>query len=239
MQMVSIKKATHNLGKWIFGSNLFTRKKTVITAFMALITLMSMTTKPEPTIFKVEVSKSTFKWTGKKVAGTHWGYVKFSDGNLQIKNGVLVGGIFNMDMTTIDCQDTQGEWGEKLVGHLKSDDFFNANGFPKATLVIKSATAKGNNQYDVVADLSIKGKTNEVKFLSTVLISGQTASATANFDVDRTRYGIKYGSGSFFDNLGDKAIENNFNIDVNLVAFADVPAPAKKKAAKRGKPASN
>jgi polyisoprenoid-binding protein YceI len=206
-------------------------KKVFVSAIISLISLMSMTTVPTPTTFKLDAAKSSFKWTGKKLAGSHWGYVKFSDGSLQIQNGALVGGVFNVDMNTIDCQDTQGEWGQKLVGHLKSDDFFNAEKFPKSTLIIKSVAAKGANQYDVVADLTIKGVTKEVKFKANVAIIGATATATADFKIDRTEYGIRYGSGSFFDNLGDKAIDNTFNVEVNIAATSEARS---KKSAKKG-----
>ena len=218
-------------------------KKVFVLAAFALIGLMSMT-KPGPTSFKLDAAKSTFKWTGKKVTGTHWGYIKFSDGTLAIENGALIGGSFNVDMTTMDCQDMPADkGGAKLLGHLKSDDFFSAEKFPKSTLVIKSVTAKGNNQYDVKADLTIKGISNEVAFPTTVAITGNSATATASFDVDRTKYDIKYRSGNFFENLGDKAIENNFTVDVNLVAVTDAPVaaaaakatPAVKKAKKRKK----
>jgi polyisoprenoid-binding protein YceI len=210
-------------------------KRIFVSAIITLVSLMSMTTVPTSTTFKVDAAKSSFKWTGKKLAGTHWGYVKFTDGSLQIQKGALVGGTFTVDMNTIDCQDTQGEWGQKLVGHLKSDDFFNAEKFPKSTLTIKSVAAKGANQYDVVADLTIKGVSKDVKFTTTVTITGATAIATANFNIDRTEYGIRYGSGSFFDNLGDKAIDNNFNVEVNIVATSNVAA---KKPTKKGTPSS-
>jgi polyisoprenoid-binding protein YceI len=209
-------------------------KNLILLSACALISLTSMN-KPTPAPFTVDAAKSTFKWTGKKVAGTHWGFVKFSDGVLQIEKGLLKGGSFNVDMTTIDCQDTQGEWGQKLVGHLKADDFFGTDKFPKSTLVIKTATSTGANQYDVVANLTIKGITQEIAFPATVAVEGLTATATANFSVNRTLYGIKYGSGNFFQNLGDKAIDDNFNVEVNLVAVTTAPAKAKKKAAKKHK----
>jgi polyisoprenoid-binding protein YceI len=216
-------------------------KKVLVLSVFALIGLMSMT-KPGPTTFKVDAAKSTFKWSGKKAIGApHWGYVKFTDGSLSVEKGVLQGGSFNVDMNTLDCQDLDAaSGGSKLIGHLKADDFFGTEKFPKATLVIKSATAKGSNMYDVKADLTIKGTTNEVSFPATVAIAGNTATAVASFTVDRTKFGIKYGSGSFFDNLGDKAIDNNFTVDVNLVAVTDAPAAApaaakKAKAVKKAK----
>jgi polyisoprenoid-binding protein YceI len=204
-------------------------KKMLFSAAVAVLSLFSLAlnAKPAPTPYKLDASKSTFKWTGKKVTGAHWGYVKFSDGTLNLEKGALVGGSFNVDMTSIDCQDIQGGGAQKLVGHLKSDDFFGVDKFNKATLTIKTATAKGNNQYDVVADLTIKGVTNEVTFPATVAANGSVVTANATFSVNRTKYGIRYGSGSFFDNLGDKAINDNFEVEVNLTANGEA-APAKK-----------
>jgi polyisoprenoid-binding protein YceI len=192
-------------------------KKVFIFAAFAVLALSSATIL-KPTAFKVDVAKSTFKWSGKKVTGAHWGYVKFSDGTVSVEKGKVIGGTFNVDMTSIDVQDTKGEWGAKLAGHLKADDFFGSEKFPKATLVLKSITAKTGNNYDVKAALTIKGITNEVNFPATIDVTKTDVKAVANFKVDRTKYGIKYGSGSFFDNLGDKAIDNEFGVEINLVA---------------------
>jgi polyisoprenoid-binding protein YceI len=210
-------------------------KKMLFSAAVALLSF-ALNAKPAPTPYKVDATKSTFKWTGKKVTGSHWGYVKFSDGTLNLENGALVGGSFNVDMTSIDCQDIQGGGAQKLVGHLKSDDFFGVDKFAKATLIIKSATSTGSNQYNVVADLTIKGVTNEVTFPATVSASGTSLTANATFSVNRTKYGIRYGSGSFFDNLGDKTINDNFDVEINLAATSDaVPAAAPPKKKKKKK----
>jgi polyisoprenoid-binding protein YceI len=217
-------------------------KKLVLLLALAIVGFMSFTSKPAPTTFKVDASKSTFKWTGKKVTGSHWGYIKFSEGSIMLEKGALVGGAFTVDMNSMDCQDLQaGKGAEKLVGHLKADDFFGTDKFPTSTLTIKSATAKGGNQYDVKADLTIKGQTSEIMFPATVAVAGGALTATANFNIDRTKFGIKYGSGSFFENLGDKAISNDFQVEISLVANGDAPAAAapapaaaKKKLAKKG-----
>ena len=194
-----------------------TMKKVFIFAAFAVLALSSATVL-KPTIFKLDAAKSTFKWTGKKVTGEHWGYIKFSDGTVSVEKNQVKGGTFNVDMTSIDVQDTKGEWGAKLAGHLKADDFFGSEKFPKATLVLKSVAAKGGNKFDVKAALTIKGITNEVSFPATITVSKTDVKAMATFKIDRTKYGIKYGSGSFFDNLGDKAIDNEFTVDVNIVA---------------------
>ena len=202
-------------------------KKLMFFSLLAIIGFMSFTPKPAPTTFKVDVDKSTFKWIGKKVTGSHNGFIKFSAGSISVEKGALVGGSFTVDMNSMNCADLEaGKGAEKLMGHLKSDDFFGTEKFPTATMTIKSATAKGGNQYDVKADLTIKGQTNEVMFPATVTVAGGALTATANFNIDRTKYGIRYGSGSFFENLGDKAISNDFNVEINLAATGDAPAAA-------------
>ena len=110
-------------------------------------------------------------------------------------------------------QDLDGKSKANLDGHLKSDDFFGVEKFPTATLVIKSLGEKGNGVYAVTADLTIKGKTESIKFDLTV---GKNTAETS-LKVDRTKYGIQYGSGSFFDNLGDKTISDEFELKVKLV----------------------
>ena len=192
-------------------------KKVFIFAAFAVLALSSATLL-KPSVFKVDVTKSTFKWTGKKVTGTHWGYVKFSDGTLSVEKGQVKGGTLNVDMTSMDVQDTKGEWGTKLEGHLKSDDFFGTAKNPKSTLVIKSLKSTGGTNYDMTAALTIKGVTNDITFPATIAVTKTDVKATATFKVDRTKFGVKYGSGSFFDNLGDKAIENDFTVEVNIVA---------------------
>jgi polyisoprenoid-binding protein YceI len=211
-------------------------KKFFVFAAFAVLALTSATVV-KPVTYKIDASKSTFKWTGKKVTGTHWGYIKFTDGNIMTDGTNITGGSFNVDMNSMDCQDMPADkGGAKLLGHLKSDDFFGVATFPKSTLTIKSATAKGGGQFDIKADLTIKGTTSEVMFPATISMDGKGLTAKAAFKVDRTKHGIKYGSGSFFENLGDKAISNDFDVEVDIAAAAEAmatvapaAAPAKKK----------
>lgn len=187
------------------------------------VVAISQPKKQTANTLKVNAQESTIKWTAKKVTGEHWGNVKFSDGTVTVDGRNLTGGTFNMDMTTIDCQDLQGEYNGKLVGHLKSDDFFAVEKFKSATLKIKSLTAipgakAGEKTHNIIADLTIKGITHPVAFPAQVIVSKTGVIANADFDVDRTLYDIKYGSGKFFEGLGDKAINDNFNIKVRVIA---------------------
>lgn len=162
---------------------------------------------------EVNTAKSEMTWTGAKVTGTHYGNLTLKSGSLEFDGDVLKGGSFVIDMTSMTVTDIKGASAEKLLAHLKSDDFFSVDTYKEAKLdLIQVAQVSGYN-YVLVGNLTIKGVTKMVKFEALV----KPGSASANIVVDRTEYGIKYGSGSFFDNLGDKAIKNNFDLQVSLV----------------------
>lgn len=161
---------------------------------------------------KIDTSKSTIEWVGKKVSGEHSGTVNFQEGMLIYKGKKVAGGNFTVDMTSLTATDLTGEWKQKLDGHLKADDFFGTDKFKTATLKFTKIADKGNGLYTVTADLTIKGITNPVTFdLATT-----ANTATTSFKVDRTKYGIKYNSKSFFESIGDKAIYDDFELTVKL-----------------------
>ncbi|MEL6812584.1 MAG: YceI family protein, partial [Bacteroidota bacterium] len=137
--------------------------------------------------------------------------IDLKDGYLEMDGEQLIGGTFVVDMTTINVTDLEGEYKTKLEGHLKSDDFFGIANHPTATLVITKAKKDGNT-HDVSGNITIKGTTKPVNF---ELEMGETGAA-ASLKIDRTEFGLRYGSGSFTDNLGDNAISDNFTLDVNL-----------------------
>ena len=182
--------------------------KTIALAFAVALTTLTATAQTK----KVDVKTSTINWVGKKVTGQHSGTVALKDGALVFKKNVLKGGNFTVDMTTINATDLSGEYQGKLNGHLKADDFFGTEKFPTSTLVFKTIAAKGNDVYSVTADLTIKGITQPVTF--DITVKGNTA--TTAFNVDRTKYDIKYNSKSFFESIGDKAIYDEFELTVNL-----------------------
>lgn len=161
---------------------------------------------------KIEVKDSNIEWEGEKVTGSHEGTIDLKDGYFTMENGELKGGEFVMDMTSITVTDLEGEDKGKLEGHLKSDDFFGVNNHPTAKLVITSVAKKSNDTYGVVADLTIKEKTNSITFD----LDMDKNSASTELTIDRSKYDVRYGSGSFFDNLGDKTIYDNFELDVEL-----------------------
>lgn len=166
---------------------------------------------------KLFVKESTLEWTGKKITGKHNGTLAISEGSLTFHDSVLTGGSFVIDMTTITVSDLSGNGKAKLEGHLKSDDFFGVATYPTATLVVKDAKSLGSGNYDILADLTIKGITNPIDFKATVKPQGTSMLATATITVDRTLYNVRYGSGKFFQDLGDSTIHDEFELVVTLV----------------------
>jgi len=201
--------------------------KKLIIAAVAALSLVAVAYKPatkEAVSYKVNAEQSTFNWVAKKVTGEHMGLVKITAGTIETDGKNLTGGNFDIDMTSITCTDITGEWNSKLIGHLNSPDFFAVDNFKTANLKIKSATEiKGAktaaNNYNVVADLTIKGITKEITFPAFVIIkkTGEVV-ANANFDIDRTAYDIKFGSKNFFEGLGDNVIDDKFSVKVRIVA---------------------
>lgn len=168
---------------------------------------------------KVDTKASKVYWTAKKVTGEHTGYVALQNGNVMWKDGAISDALITMDMNSIECTDLEGEWKDKLVGHLKSDDFFSVEKNPTASFDIKSVKKSGS-QNVVTGDLTIKGITHEVSFPVEVKNVNNTLTANGTAKLDRTKWDIRYGSGKFFDSLGDNMIYDEFEIRFELVAKA-------------------
>ena len=161
---------------------------------------------------QIDVKNSTITWKGEKVTGSHQGVINLKSGYFNVEDEKILGGEFVMDMSSLTCTDLSGENKEKLEGHLKSEDFFGVEKYPSAKLVITSASQKGNGIYGVVGDLTIKETTRPITFD----LKMDTESASTKLTIDRSKYDVRYGSGSFFDNLGDKTIYDNFELDITL-----------------------
>ncbi|WP_298537137.1 YceI family protein [uncultured Algibacter sp.] len=187
-----------------------TLKNSVIIALLAFFTLSFTAIGGDKK--EVKTDKSKVVWKGYKVTGSHEGTIAIKSGNLIFDNDKLTGGEFVIDMTTINATDLDGEYKGKLDGHLKSDDFFGVEKHPTATLVFTKVKASGKNAYHVTGDMIIKGKTNPVAF--TISVYG--SKATASLKIDRTKYDVRYGSTSFFDDLKDKAIYDEFDLVADL-----------------------
>ncbi len=185
---------------------------------LSLVAIVALAFNANAQNYSVDASASNVTWLAKKVTGQHNGDIKIKKGNLTFKDDVLTGGTIVIDMTTINTLDLSGETKGKFEGHLKSDDFFGVSKFPTAKLVLTKVVPQGPDKYKVTADLTVKNITKSVKFITDLNMSGNKVNGNADLTVDRSEFDIKYGSGSFFENLGDKTIYDDFDITVSLVA---------------------
>jgi len=170
----------------------------------------------------VDIKRSQIEWIGRKLTGEHSGTMRLKESWATMNGSTLIGGEFIFDMTSIKNTDIESpEWSLKLDNHLKSSDFFNVDSFPKAILEIKknNSISEENNSgstYLVSADLTIRGITHEISFPYQLEKSDSTLSAIGWVDVDRTLYNIKYNSGTYFFDLGDKIIYDDFTINFTI-----------------------
>ena len=197
--------------------------------FLMLIVLASCNTNPNQTsnqqaqgvatadnVYNIDNTQSQITWTGREVSTSyHYGTLDFVSGNFEISNGVIVNGEFIVDMSTINNQDMEGDSKARLEGHLKSDDFFSVESYPTAAISINSSELISDGKWNVSADLSIKGFTHPVNF---EMISSEDGWS-ANLVFDRSKYDVRFRSGSFFENLGDKLIYDDIELSINLTTL--------------------
>lgn len=169
------------------------------------------------TKFSIQPKSSTVNWTGKKVLGLHTGTINIQSGFLDFEQEELVGGEIVIDMTSIIITDIADKAIYKeFFDHLNNDDFFSINKFKTATLKVRQGELL-NDKYRISGDLTIKDITHPIEFTATIEIFTDFLHALGEIKVDRTLYNIKYGSGKFLANLGDKLIFDEFVLQFKLV----------------------
>jgi polyisoprenoid-binding protein YceI len=201
-----------NKKKYIHSKTNQMKKILATLALAATVVLQSFAPQNNSDEKEVSITKSSVTWKGYKVTGSHTGTIALKSGSLSFEDSKLVGGVFVMDMNSIACTDLDGVYKGKLEGHLKSDDFFGVENNPTARLVFNNITGGEKGVYIIKGDLTIKGKTNSVLFDLTV----NEHNATTALKINRAKYDVKYGSTSFFEGLKDKAIYDEFDLQVNL-----------------------
>ena len=197
--------------------------------FIMLIVLASCNTNPNQAstqqsqgvatadnIYNIDNTQSQITWTGREVStSSHYGTLDFVSGTFEISNGSIVNGQFVVDMTSINNQDMEGDSKARLEGHLKSDDFFSVESYPTASISINSSELISDGKWNVLGALAIKGFTHPVNF---EMISSEDGWS-ANLVFDRSKYDVRFRSGSFFENLGDKLIYDDIELSINLTTL--------------------
>lgn len=178
--------------------------------------------------YNIDTDASTMKWRGTKPTGEHIGSIKIEDGSLAVKDGELESGKVIIDMTSLSVEDEGLEEKDRtsLENHLKGTvegketDFFNVEKFPTATFEITGTTEKDGQTF-LQGNLTLKETTKNIEFPIKMKMSndGQTLRMKSDkFMIDRTVWGVNYGSKSVFDNLGDNFISDEMEISFSVEA---------------------
>ncbi|PCH67772.1 MAG: lipid-binding protein [Bacteroidales bacterium] len=189
----------------------------LIAVFVAIVILTPGTAFAKKDNLKLNAENSKLEWLGKKVTGEHSGTINVKSGSFVIDEGEIVEGSFVVDMTSIVNTDIEDEgYKTKLEGHLKSDDFFGVEKFPESKFEITKATKMDDGNYKVKGNITIKGITEQVEFMINLHKHDATVHVSGKMTIDRTKFNVRYGSGSFFENLGDKTIYDDFELNLDL-----------------------
>lgn len=164
----------------------------------------------------IDPKESTVTWKGSNSFGAHTGFVSISKGELMVENGQLMGGAVEVKMNTIEDESHRSD--NNLIEHLKNPDFFDVTKFPFSTIVITKVAPANNGNTEITANLTIKGITQEVAFPAQMDIQDGIVKANGRLTIDRTRWGVRYQSGKFYDNLADKAIADSIEFNIKIVA---------------------
>jgi polyisoprenoid-binding protein YceI len=164
---------------------------------------------------EINLNKSAVTWTGNKIGGSHNGGIKIKSGYLEFKKGDITGGEIVMDMNSITNFDLKDEgYNQKLIGHLKSDDFFGTEKYPTSTFKVTKATKFKDGKATLTGVLTIKGKSENIS----VEVTQKGNIYSSQLKVDRSKFDVRYGSKSFFNDLGDKTIDDIFILGIQLVS---------------------
>jgi polyisoprenoid-binding protein YceI len=161
-----------------------------------------------------DTAQSNIRWYGEELTGkTHYGNLSFKSAQIDVQDGVITGGNFTVDMNSLSVEDLSGRGKTKLEGHLKSDDFFSVDKNPEAKLKITQKAKVEGGVQKLYGELTIKGIQHPIDFTMTL---GDNNSAVAQLTFDRSKYNVRFRSGSFFENLGDKLILDDIKMEVSL-----------------------
>lgn len=172
--------------------------------------------------YTINIDSSQIIWKARRIAYGHKGTIKLKNGEFMVFEGKVKGGKFEVDMNSLANLDLDdGRRKKQLENHLKSSDFFNVKEFPvctfKITTIIERKTDQGN--YAISGDLTIKGTTHKINFPANIEVNDDMLTSSAKITFDRSKFGVRFGSGSFFDNLGDKVIYDDITLEVKLNAY--------------------
>ena len=197
-------------------------KKAILALLVVIASVAGVQAQLADGKYILDFNKSSIVWSAKKVTGSgHTGTVRVSSGVIYVKGNAGITGKVKIDMNAMVITDiSDAGTNANFLNHLKADDFFNTVAFPDAMFEVTSVQdAKVNNgtTHNVTGNMTIKGITKPLSFPAKITGGGNQVFVEGSVGVDRSQFDVRYGSTAFFDNLGDKAIDNIFNLNIKLV----------------------
>lgn len=166
--------------------------------------------------YELNTENSLINWSAEKIVGSsHEGTISIKSGAFEVRDNNVVEANFVIDMNSI----TESKNNESFLKHLNSDDFFSVEMYPEAKFVLTEAEQLSTNSYKIKGLLSIKDVSESLEFIINTDETSNNVAITSAFDIDRTKWDIKYGSGSIFTDLGDKAIKDMIAFQLELEAL--------------------
>ena len=173
--------------------------------------------------YAIDLEKSVFRWTGRNLFNQHNGRIAFSEGYLETKFGQLLGGSVTLDMTKMTCSDLKDEkMAAFLISHLESDDFFSVADYPTAGFEMTeveplSVVGPGDSNLIVLGSMSLRGVKKALEFKAQEVFLGGQYGLQGRFKIDRTKFGSVYGSGRFFEKLGQHVVNDKVTVSFQLI----------------------
>ena len=166
----------------------------------------------------VDKLNSNIQWIGTKVTGEHSGRIQAAGGFIVLGDGKLNSGEILINMQSITVDDIENpKWNQKLVDHLNNEDFFNVEKYPTAKFIFNEFKGKGADTH-VSGTMTILDKTVPTSFILNVVVDPDSSFTTGTVNIDRSKFGIKYKSKSFFSDLGDNFISDDFTLNFKIIA---------------------
>jgi len=178
--------------------------------------------------FAVDVAQSVVRWTGRNLYNFHIGTVRLGSGGIILKQGELVSARFTIDMQSIACEDlADPSWNAMLIRHLHDADFFEVAAHPSAEFVATRATkiaacTEGTSNYQLTGNFTLRAVTQPLEFPILVAIAADgSLTGQCQFELDRTQFGSRYGSGRFFQFLGKHVVNDLVHLHVKIHAVRE------------------
>jgi polyisoprenoid-binding protein YceI len=175
---------------------------------------------------RIDLEKSRVEWMGRSLMGAHRGSVKLSQGELEVRGGLPSRARFTLDMRSIENADiTDPEMRQMLVHHLQSDDFFDVEKFPTAEFRLTKIepltdATPGRPNTKITGELALKDVRRELTFPAILGPAPEGVfAADALFDLDRTLWNVRYGSGRFYEKLGKHLVNDTITLALKLVTL--------------------